>query len=169
MNLIPCRAMVHQDQHQGKEATTPSVGEFHQHVVNDRMPVRCTMSGKHICQFEEEVEEQRPADDNIRSLTPPQQQHEQSPSGGHYKQEELGAKAKGWTSRMGRTSTPYSRDSSSDSSQADPKLVKLGRPSKGDGQLQDNFLPADEVDDVLNYLKSRNSPTSISKDFKSEQ
>merc|ERR1719516_705296 len=95
MNLIPCRAMVHQDQqHQEKEATTPSVGELHHHVVNDRMPVRCTMSGKHICQFEEEVEEQRPADHNIRSLTPPQQQHEQPPSGDHYKQEELGAKAK---------------------------------------------------------------------------
>jgi len=169
MNLIPCRAMVHQDQqHQEKEATTPSVGELHQHVVNDRMPVRCTMSGKHICQFEEEVEEQRPADDNIRSLTPPQQQHEQSPSGDHYKQEELGAKAKGWTSRVGRTSTPYSRDSSSDSSQADPKLVKLGKSSKVESQHLDNFMPADEVDDVLNYLKSRNSPTSISRD-KSEQ
>jgi len=162
--------MVHHDQEQPTK--TPSMGDSHQHqhVLSDCMPVRCTMSGKHICQFEEEVEEQRPSVDNIRSLTPPhQQQHQQSPPcGDHYKQEELGAKAKGWTSRMGRTSTPYSRDSSSDSSQADPKLVKLGLPSKGDGQLQDNFLPADEVDDVLNYLKSRNSPTSISKD-KSEQ
>ena len=101
------------------------------------------------------------------------QQH--SPSGEHYRQEELGAKAKGWSSRVVRTSTPYSRDSSSDSSSmSDHHKKRLSyRPHRDadcvyDQSLQDDSLADlkhDEMDDVLQYLKSRHSPSSsISKE-----
>ena len=159
--VTPCRARFPPPEtHQDQAASD--------HVVNDRMPVRCTISGKHICQFEEEVEEQAihptSSGDSSRSRTPPQQHQQQqpSPSGEHYRQEELGAKAKGWTSRVGRTSTPYSRDSSSDSSEA----KKIAKPSKTDflpSNLEED-LHQDEVDNVLNCLKSRHSPTSFSKE-----
>merc|ERR1719310_1966006 len=148
MNTIPCRAMADSNP-STSSVIDPKTNNNHPHVVNDRLPIRCTISGKHICQFEEEVEDQLCCPTPTQSSGDSSPRHHQSPSppsGEHYRQEELGAKAKGWSSRLGRTSTPYSRDSSSDSSQADPKLVKLGRPSKGDSQIQDNFLPADEVD-----------------------
>jgi len=120
LNTIPCRAMT------SEEPSTSS-----QQIVDDRMPIRCTISGKHICQFEEELEELRQSPPSCDSSnTSPSPECSQQPCGEHYKQAELGAKQKGWTSRLGRTSTPYSRDSSSDSSQADPHKMRCYKSPK---------------------------------------
>jgi len=147
LNTLPCRAV-------GEEPALSA-------PVNDRMPIRCTISGKHICQVEEEeVEEARP-DSSLSEC------HHQD----YYRQEELGAKQKGWSSRLGRTSTPYSRDSSSDSSQAEHRRAKSYKPHR-DSDCPDvhRHCPIDgdihqsEMDGVLNFLKSRNSPLSNSKE-----
>ena len=143
------------------------------HVVTDREPIRCTISGKHICQVEEEVEEARPdspSSPGLSSTDSSLSERESSQHRGYYRQEELGAKQKGWSSR-GRTSTPYSRDSSSDSSQADQRRGKCYKPHRdSDCPEVHRYCPIDgdlhqsEVDGVLNYLKSRNSPLSSSKE-----
>merc|ERR1740123_2129705 len=128
---IPCRAV------------TPG---HHQPplLTSDTLPVRCTISGKHICQFEEEVVEH-----SLEQSSSPEPQ----PCGSHYRQEELGAKAKGWSSRLGRTQTPYSRDSSSDSSSADQR--------RGQARCRGHEdLGQEEMEDVLAYLKTRRSPLS---------
>jgi len=162
MNTIPCRAMACEEQ------STSS-----QQIVDDRMPIRCTISGKHICQFEEELEELRPSPPSFASSNnSPSPESSQHPCGDHYKQAELGAKQKGWTSRLGRTSTPYSRDSSSDSSQADPQKMRCYKPAKDadcsslDPEYQglDIDLSQSEMDEVLHTLRSRNSPISQSKE-----
>jgi hypothetical protein len=59
------------------------------------------------------VEEAREVDDEEDSSS-----HSPSPPSSAYQQAELGAKQKGWSGRAGRGSRPYSRDSSTDSSQA---------------------------------------------------
>ena len=165
-NTLPCRAVGHD------QADL-------QHVLNDREPIRCTISGKHICQVEEEeVEEARPdspgspglsLSSTDSSLSESQQGHQHR---GYYRQEELGAKQKGWSSR-GRTATPYSRDSSSDSSQAEQKRGKCYsyKPHRdSDCPEVHRYCPIDgdlhqsEMEGVLNYLKSRNSPLSSSKE-----
>ena len=145
-------------------------------VVTDREPIRCTISGKHICHTEEEVEEARPnspASPGPSSYSPDSSVSESCQSGqhrGYYRQEELGAKQKGWSSR-GRTSTPYSRDSSSDSSQADQRRGKSYKPHRdSDCPEVHRYCPTEgdlhqsEVESVLSYLKSRNSPLSSSKE-----
>jgi len=136
-------------------------------IVDDRMPNHCTKSGKHICQFEEELEEIRskPSSYSSSNSSP-------SPSPGqnicqdYYRQEEFGAKRKGWTSRLGRTSTPYSRDSSSDSSQTDSKKAKSLKTNKETESNLDELeyqgldvdLSQSEMYDVLHTLRSKNSP-----------
>eukprot|EP00092_Neocalanus_flemingeri_P012089 GFUD01013033.1.p1 GENE.GFUD01013033.1~~GFUD01013033.1.p1 ORF type:complete len:1150 (+),score=174.33 GFUD01013033.1:469-3918(+) len=162
MNTIPCRALA---------CDEPSTSS--QRIMDDRMPIRCTISGKHICQFEEELEELRQSPpSNASSNDSSSPESSQHPCGDQYKQAELGAKQKGWTSRLGRTSTPYSRDSSSDSSQADPQKIKFYKPLKDadcssrelEYQGLDIDLSQSEMDDVLHTLRSRNSPISQSKE-----
>lgn len=130
-----------------EECTTPQ-------IVDDRMQVKCNISGKHICQIEEDTEE-----------------HKHQPSGSQfpishvfreqYQQAELGAKPRGWTSRVSRTPTPYSRDQSSDESQSDltrPPLCKSTKDAQLNTSPESNSLGSDEIDDVLQVLRSRNSP-----------
>jgi len=145
----------------------PSTSASTEQIVEDRMPSHCTKSGKHICQFEEELEEVRPnLSSHSSSNSSPSPVSNQNPCQEYYKQEELGAKQKGWTSRLGRTSTPYSRDSSSDSSQADPKRTRNINPFKGtdtnleepENQGVDVDLSQSEMYDVLQTLRSRSSP-----------
>ena len=151
-NTLPCRA----------------VGQEEQEVVNDRMPVRCNISGKHICQFEEEVEEAPPDSCPSSSDSSLSECHHTD----YYRQEELGAKQKGWrSSRLGRTSTPYSRDSSSDSSQADQRRGKSYKPHRDSdcppthsNCTDTGDIHQSEMDGVLNFLKSRNSPLNSSKE-----
>ena len=168
LNTIPCRAMV------DTSSLSPPVNDTttndnHPHVVNDRLPIRCTISGKHICQFEEEVDDHLCCPTPTRSSgdsSPSLQHSPPPPSGEHYKQEELGAKAKGWSSRLGRTSTPYSRDSSSDSSQADQRMQGKYKPHVDADCFHDKLdtdMKQGEMDDVLHYLKTRN-PLSTSKE-----
>ena len=106
-----------------------------------------------LAQFEEEVVEH-----SLEHSTSPEPQ----PCGSHYRQEELGAKAKGWSSRLGRTQTPYSRDSSSDSSSADQRRGQ----TRCRGHEAD--LGQEEMEDVLAYLKTRRSPLSSESKDRSE-
>jgi len=158
INTLPCRAMA---------CEQPSTSSHH--ILNDRMPINCTISGKHNCHFEEEIEEPRPSiPTSVSSNSSPSPDFSQNSCAYHYKQEELGAKQKGWTSRLERNSTPYSRDSSSDSSQAEPRKIK----SNEEGFYTQDFeyqgldvdLSQSEMYDVLHTLKPRNSPISQSKD-----
>jgi len=140
------------------------------HIFNDRLQNFCTKSGKHICQYEEELEEVRI--DPSSSNSSPSPDLNQNPCQEQYRQEELGAKQKGWTSRLVRTTTPYSRDSSSDSSQADQKKTRSYRLPK---DLDNNFDEAEypsldvdlsqtEMNNVLQTLRSRNQKLSKSKE-----
>ena len=104
------------------------------------------------------------------------------PTGDNYKQCELGAKAKGWTARTGRSSTPYGRDSSTDSA-AEIRNTKKGNSSSSSGGsrpvlsqqyplcdggscggghhvLEDGELSPGEMDEVLAHLRSRMSPVA---------
>ena len=132
---IPCRAMTCQKPLQ---------------PFSDRLPNYCTISGKHICDFEEVDETSTSPGTPGPSST--------SPSGDNYRQEELGAKQKGWSARYTRTSTPYSRDSSSDSSQ-ETRLKPSMKGSGTPGPLDPDLSQA-EMEDVLFVLRSRVSPTS---------
>lgn len=105
----------------------------------------------------------------------------------YYKQTELGAKAKGWSARLGRSATPYSRDSSTDSSQqqaavaAELRLKTVAKTTSGsrsdsqpfkqhpsmcgDHQCQPDYctgagheLSPSELEDVLYMLRSSGSP-----------
>ena len=103
-----------------------------------------------------------------------------SPTGDNYKQCELGAKAKGWTARTGRSSTPYGRDSSTDS--AEIRNTKKGNSSSskailsqqhslrdcggGHHVLDDGELSPGEMDEVLAHLRSRMSPVAGGKNNK---
>ena len=184
-------------------------------VLADTLPVRCTISGKHICHEAEEEDgctgaqnrfctsdEAEPSSSHHRQeelCRVAQNQfsnyrQEELSSGAQnrsssycqedlrtgaqnrfssYRQEELGAKAKGWSSRLGRTSTPYSRDSSSDSSSAaDQRRPRCRQSEEEEGctGVQNRFCtPVEdmghgEIEDVLSYLKTRRSPLSSSKD-----
>ena len=143
---IPCRAVT-------PSTAIPCRGApcLKPQPMSDRLPNHCNISGKHICEYDE-------VDEGARSLDAGSSC---SPTGDNYKQSELGAKQKGWSSRLGRTSTPYSRDSSSDSSQAElrlkPKTVLCTKKS------DDSNISSSEMEDVLFNLKSRSSP-SCSKD-----
>ena len=141
LQTLPCRA----------------VGE--DQLVDDRMPVRCNISGKHICQFEEEVEEAQPESSSSTDSSLSDCHHQE-----YYRQEDLGAKQKGWSARLGRTSTPYSRDSSSDSSLAEQRKAKSYKPHRDSDCPRDGDIYQEEMDGVLNFLKSRNSPLSNSKE-----
>jgi hypothetical protein len=153
INTIPCRAMTCEQ----PPTSSPK-------VLNDRLPTSCTKSGKHICQFEEEIDELRP---NVLPTPNPKlsssPDFSQNSSSSDYKQDELGAKQKGWTSRLERNMTPYSRDSSSDSSQADPYKIKSNF-KDFEYQGLDVDLSQSEMYDVLETLKPRHSPVSQTKD-----
>ena len=161
-SALPCRAVA-------QPPSSPGAAAPPGPVVTDRLPLRCTIAGKHICQFEEEVQEEAasPASPGSASeaagpsSSPPPALSPASPSppgaGCRYRQEELGAKAKGWSGRVVRTATPYSRDSSSDSSQAERRHGHAYTPHR-DADCHG------EIEDVLNYLKTRNSPISSSKE-----
>lgn len=122
-------------------------------IVDDRMQVRCNISGKHICQFEEELDEEQ------------RRSHQPSPPSSGYQQAHLGAKPRGWTSRASRTPTPYSRDRSSDASSLPdglrPKLCKSAASKDASRRSPDpdrHNLGPTEMDEVLQALRSRNSP-----------
>jgi len=145
---IPCRAQT---------CTKPPLEPF-----SDRVPNYCTISGKHICDFEE-------LDDvpgSPAAQGPSCAAGSGSPTGDDYKQAELGAKAKGWSARFTRTSTPYSRDSSSDSSQEIGRLNKAGSSSSS---YKKEDLTQAEMEEVLFNLRSRVSPPSSSISSKEQQ
>jgi len=124
----------------------------------DRLPFTCTRQGKHVCEeHEEEVEEARGLEDKDE-----QSSHSPTPPSSAYQQAELGAKQKGWSVRAGRGSRPYSRDSSTDSSQANecqPRLTAY-RPCKdADFNSVERDISPKEMDSVLHSLTtSRGSP-----------
>jgi len=153
INSIPCRAMVREQQ----PLSSPT-------LLNDRLPTSCTISGKHICQFEEEIDEVRPSiGPNPSPNSSPSPDPSQNSSLNDYKQDELGTKQKGWTSRLERTATPYSRDSSSDSSQTDHQKFKSNSKDVEHHGLNVD-LSQSEMYDVLETLKPRNSPVGTSKE-----
>lgn len=129
-------------------------------LVDDRMQVRCNISGKHICQFEEELDEERRSGGG----------HHPSPPSSGYQQAHLGAKPRGWTGSRrtsGRTPTPYSRDRSPgrDASLRKSPLCKStatkdapSRHSPSDNRDDRHSLGPTEMDEVLQALRSRNSP-----------
>jgi len=152
INSLPCRAVVCE-----QPPSSPK-------LLNDRLPTSCTISGKHICQFEEEIEEVRPSIvPNPSPNSSPSPDPSQNSSLNEYKQGELGTKRKGWTSRLERTATPYSRDSSSDSSQTDHHKIKSNSKDVEHHGLNID-LSQSEMYDVLETLKPRNSPLGTSKE-----
>lgn len=159
-------------------------------VVTDQLPNFCTRSGKHMCD-NEEVEEVNSCGISYfhqqQNQNQPLQQHQHSressnssdsmisgsPTGDNYKQGELGAKAKGWTARTGRSATPYGRDSSTDSEARSIKKANSqeyfqsqqngcvgGGTDWGNGKDIDGELSPAEMDEVLQHLRSRMSPVS---------
>ena len=65
--------------------------------------------------------------------------HSPSPPSSEYQQAELGAKHKGWSARTGRCSRPYSRDSSTDSAQAESQ-------QRLSSCKRDEYLPCKDAD-----------------------
>ena len=74
--------------------------------------------------------------------------HSPSPPSSEYQQAELGAKHKGWSARAGRCSRPYSRDSSTDSGQAESHQRLAGCSREGDlrSQEREEYLPCKDAD-----------------------
>jgi len=146
ISTIPCRAMTCEQQ----STSSPK-------LLNDRLPTSCTISGKHICQFEEEIHELRPnINPNPSPNSSPSPDLNQNSCPNEYKQAELGTKQKSWTSRHERNATPYSRDSSSDSSQTDHHKIKSKSDFEHCGLNVD--LSQSEMYDVLETLKPKTSP-----------
>ena len=114
--------------------------------------------------FEEEIDEVRPSiGPNLSPNSSPSPDPSQNSSLNDYKQAELGTKQKGWTSRLERTATPYSRDSSSDSSQTDHHKFKSNSKDVEHHGLNVD-LSQSEMYDVLETLKPRNSSVGTSKE-----
>ena len=93
---------------------------------------------------EEEVEEEEEAGKGGELS------HSPSPPSSEYQQAELGAKHKGWSARAGRCSRPYSRDSSTDSGQAESQQQRLPGCSRAEGDLRsqerEGYLPCKDAD-----------------------
>ena len=115
-------------------------------LATDRLPNTCTRQGKHVCD-DHEVDEQEDHEEEAEEEESKggELSHSPSPPSSEYQQAELGAKHKGWSGRAGRCSRPYSRDSSTDSGQAE-RLPGCGRDKDFRSQERDEYLPCKDAD-----------------------